>query len=190
MMRRFLLFFLSLFLLSGCKAWASRWAPLPTSFPTPLTRQPPTPEPTSTFDPKLCIYVEVFQPLPDLTSDLLNLYDLAGFRDLEVWAEAYGQVCLDQDKEARGFLPRQTNIRLALNIASLEDLDQVGEVVRDLLEVLESVPQAELPGPDIGTFSITFFSGGSQVQFLFPIDLGRRAYQQGLTGQDLLDVLR
>lgn len=87
-------------------------------------------------------------------------------------------------------MPRQTNIRIAISIASLEDLTQVGNTLADLLETLESVPQDELPGPDIGLMTITFYAGGSEMQFSFPIDLGRRAYGQGLTGEDLLNVLR
>jgi len=189
-MKRLLLVFFLILLLPGCKTWISLWAPTPTSFPTPVTSQPPTPEPTPTFDPMLCIYVEDFRPLPDLSSDLLDLFDLAGFRDIDVWAEAYGQICLDQDKEPRDFLPRQTNIRIALSITSLEDLTQVGNTLADLLETFESVPQDELPGPDIGLMTITFYASGSEMQFSFPIDLGRRAYGQGLTGENLLNVLR
>jgi hypothetical protein len=177
-------------LLSGCKAWVTLWVPTPTSFPTPIIVQTVTPEPTPTFNPLLCIYVEDFRPLPDLSADLLDLYYLAGFRELEIGAEAYGQVCLDENKEARDFLPRQTNIRISSTIASLEDLNLVGNTLRDLLEVLFSIPQEELPGQDIGNLTITFYAGGSDLRFTFPIDLGRRAFDQGLTGEALLNVLR
>jgi hypothetical protein len=189
-MKRYYLSLLILLLLSGCKAWVTRWVPTPTGFPTPVTPQSIPPESTPTFNPLLCLYVEDFRSLPDLSTDLLDLYDLAGFRDIEVWAEAYGQVCLDENKESRDFLPRQTNIRVALSIASLEDLNQVGVRLREILAVLVSVPQAELPGPDIGTMSVTFYAGGSDLKFSFPMDLARRSYDQGLTGEDLIQVLR
>jgi len=190
MMKRVVLSLLLLVLLSGCKAWVTLWAPTPTGFPTPVTPQTVTPESTPTFNPLMCIYVEVFRPLPDLSVDLLDLYDLAGFRDIEAWAEAYGQVCLDENKEARDFLARQTNIRVALSIASLEDLNQVGERLRDVLAVLNSIPQEELPGPEIGEMTVTFYAAGGEMIFSFPIDLARRAFDQGLTGEDLIDVLR
>lgn len=189
-MKRTIFFLLILLLLPGCKAWVTLWAPMPTSFPTPVTPQTIPPESTPTFNPLMCIYVEEFRPLPDLSVDLLDLFDLAGFRDIDVWAEAYGQVCLDKNKESRDFLPRQTNIRVALSLASLEDLNQVGDRLREVLAVLVSIPQEELPGPDIGTMSVTFYAGGSDLKFLFPIDLARRAYDQGLTGEDLINVLR
>lgn len=188
-MKRSLLALLLLLLLSGCKSWVTRWAAPPTTFPTPLVEQTPTFEPTPTFDLRRCIFVENFRPLQDVTDDLINRYTDAGFSSVEIQAEAYGQICLDENKEARQFLPRQTNIRLALPVDSLEDLDLLGNTLRDLLAVMDKMPQESLPGPDIGTFSVTFQAGGGDYQLTFPIDLGRRAYQRGLTGEDLINVL-
>ena len=189
-MKRVLLLLLVSLLLTGCKAWVSRWAPVPTGFPTPPIQLYATPLPSPTFDPRLCILVEDFRPLPDLSADLLDLYDQQGFRDIDLWAEAYGQICLDENKQSRDFFPRQTNIRLGMSIASLEDPQAVGIQLREVLGVLTSVPQEELPGADIGTLSVTFFAAGQQALYIFPLDLGRRAYDQGLTGEDLLAVLR
>ena len=189
-MRRFLIPVLAIFFLSGCKPWVSLWAATPTFFPTPSTALPPTPEPTATFNPLLCLYVEDFRPLNELTTTYFELLDDAGFSDFEVQVEAYGQVCLDDNKEVRVFLPRQTNIRLSISISSLEELELVGNKLRDILDVICSIPQDELPGSDIGNLSVTFSSAGNAMVFSFPLDLGRRALEQGLSGDRLVEVLQ
>lgn len=189
-MRRFMIPILAIFFLSGCRPWIALWAATPTGFPTPITVLPPTPEPTATFNSLLCLYVEDFRPLNELTTTYFDLLDDAGFSDFEVQVEAYGQVCLDDNKEVREFLARQTNIRLSMSISSLEDLELVGNRLRDVLDVIYSIPQVELPGSDIGNLSVTFSSAGNEMQFSFPLDLGRRALEQGLSGDRLVEVLQ
>lgn len=167
---------------------ATPFGALVTMNPLPTLAQ--TGQPTDTPQGG-CSYQTASNPLADLSSQLQDMYNQAGFSNLHVEADAYGENCILADGSQGGFTQTETDLKFVLDEDSLDDSTVLAVQAHEILRIIAGMPEDQLPGPNPGYIGITFqTSKGDTLQYWFPRQVGLNAFQQGLSGDDLLKALQ
>ena len=196
-MNRFLLLLIGVVILSSCKL---PWIGLPEAFKTPdpfsadsdQTRTPalfnteiaPTPD-----SPKInqCAYTWTTQSLPDLTQEVQGEFNRAGFSQLEIIVEAYGESCINTlTNTATGFTVMETDFRITLEVESIQDEDSAGDTLYRIIETLLALPLETYPGIRLGYASVRFIAGTDEKSLRFSLERARKIVEQELRGKELL----
>jgi hypothetical protein len=164
---------------------------------TPLPAMPVTPSPllpvgspTSTETNAPCGYMWATQPLPELTDMVQQALLATGLKDINGRAEAYGENCMDaKTGKARSFATMETDFRISLSVADLTDQQALGQVVEQILAVIDRFPVGQVPGPQPGYIGINFTAAGDRLNLWFRRTESDAARQKGLKGTDLLAAL-
>jgi hypothetical protein len=149
---------------------------------------------TATTEPPRCFYNWAQQDLPDLSKQIQAAMDAAGITGAEAIAGAFGEdnICLDaQGKETtRTFSAMETDFYITLHVPDFADREALGNLLDQVLAVLEQFPPDKTPGPQPGRIAITFAVGEQKHNLSFTITEAADARRRGLKGAALLEALR
>jgi hypothetical protein len=152
---------------------------------TPDTILTPTGESTS------CWYAWATQPLPEVTDSLEKYLLEAGYPNVEVVAEAFGENCVLPDGSVARFLTMYTDIRITLKVDQLENDRYLAEQAETFLRLILDYPPDKLPGSLEGYLGINFEDPQGNTEHLwFKRLAGKEGLDKGLRGEELLEYLR
>jgi len=155
-----------------------------------------TPPPAPTVTPTLgtttnCAWNWATQPLPEVSAQLQAALDAAGIPGATGSAVAFGENCIDyQTNQVRGFAVMETDFGIQVPVASLTDLEALGNLAGQVLLVLERFPVGQVPGPQPGQVQLIFSAGGEELALTFTVEQAAAARSAGLSGAVLLEALR
>lgn len=138
-----------------------------------------------------CAYIWASQSLPEESRQIEQLLIQAGIEDVRVVAEAFGENCVTAEGQIVRFAVMQTDIRLFINVQSLSEQTELGNLTRNLLKIITDIPVTDLPGSQPGYIGIQFISEEEQVLNLwFRRDVAEELLQAGVEGEELLQKLQ
>ncbi|MDP2976344.1 MAG: hypothetical protein Q8N45_09065 [Anaerolineales bacterium] len=155
---------------------------------------PISPTPTETLAdpayPPQCAYVWARQELPELSAQVQQAFDEAGMTGVTARAGAYGENCVDAQGKVVSFSTMETDFYVTAEVTDLTDNENLGNILEDVLIVLDKFPAEKTPGPQPGYIGITFQAGDQAMHLWFTETQGIQARRQGLHGAALLKALR
>lgn len=138
-----------------------------------------------------CAYMWANQPLPHLSREIENLLRQADFKDIRVFAEAYGENCVTEEGEIVRFAAMQTDIRVVVVVQGLNNPTEMGDIAGRLLGVILEVPLSDLPGLQPGYIGIQFSNNEKEALSLwFKRERAEQLLQAGVNGEELLRELQ
>jgi hypothetical protein len=184
--------------LSGCDQWVAtliaRLTPSPTLEPTHTPGGPPFVTTAETPTPELpatCAFVWSTRALPDVTTQINQVFQKMGLNEVEVNASAYGEDCLDTEtNQVVRFSALQTNFDFFISLNSIADPEELGGWLERIMKVLESFAPGKVPGPVAGTVGVSFSNGTDRVDLFFSREKAVNLLKEGLRGQELFEALR
>ncbi len=155
--------------------------------PTAIPRSTYTP--TATVEFAGCGWQWARQDLPEVTAMAqVALIRAAGLSEASVYAEAYGENCLNPDMTVRYFAAMTTDFYVSMPVDSLADLEVLTQRVVISYTTLSALPQDSFPAR-LGYLDFAFTSGGETRRLRAMFTEYRTAIDDGKTGQALLDAL-
>ncbi|KPL74209.1 hypothetical protein AC812_12905 [Bellilinea caldifistulae] len=138
-----------------------------------------------------CAYTWASQSLPEESQQMDQLLKQAGFENVRVVAEAFGENCVNAEGQNVRFAVMQTDVRLFVTVGSLSNPAELGELAASLLNTIFQIPATALPGTQPGYVGIQFTSSQQEVLNLwFKRDWAERLLQSGIRGEELLRELQ
>lgn len=138
-----------------------------------------------------CAYMWANQSLPHLSREIENLLRQADFKDIRVFAEAYGENCVTEEGEIVRFAAMQTDIRVVVAVQGLNNPTEMGDIAGRLLGVILEVPLSDLPGLQPGYIGIQFSNNEKEALSLwFKRERAEQLLQAGVNGEELLRELQ
>lgn len=154
------------------------------SSPTP--QQQPTSTITPDAKPTLCAFVWEPRYLEALSLTLYEAYQDARIPNVQVYADAYGENCLDYyTKDVAVFTPVETNLHISIQVAGLENDLELGNILADVLPLGLQVMVANLEGSQPGYVEIRLVSGDDLQRMVIQFAIVQAALERGLTGENL-----
>ena len=146
---------------------------------------------TDTPEYQPCYYNWDTQSLPDLSAQIQAAIQAAGLTNVTADAEAYGESCYDaQINKPLSFSAMETDFRVTARVQTLTDKDQLGNLLEQILIVLDGFPTEMTPGPQPGYIGVTFQAGSEELQLWFTFTDGESARATGLHSRALLEDLQ
>ena len=146
---------------------------------------------TVTLTNQPCYFNWTTQPLPDLSTQVQAAIETTGLRNVHAAAEAYGENCYDaRTNQPVSFAAMETDFRVTAQVKDLTDREQLGNLLEQILIVLDGFPVGKTPGPQPGYIGFTFQVAGDELRLWFPVADGISARDQRLHGAALLDYLQ
>jgi len=105
-------------------------------------------------------------------------------------AGAYGENCVDAQDKVVSFSTMETDFYVTAEVTDLTDNENLGNILEDVLIVLDKFPAKKTPGPQPGYIGITFQAGDQAMHLWFIETQGIQARRQGLHGDTLIKALR
>jgi hypothetical protein len=167
--------------------------PNPESTPHSNTVTPllPTLTPTATEYPyEQCGWNWATEPLPELSAQVQSAMDAAGLKNITATAEAYGENCITDEGVVDHFSAMETDFRVTAQVSSLTDRESLGNLLEQILIVLDQFPASVTPGPNNGYVGVTFQTKDDELRLWFLVEDGESARALGLRGAALLDKLQ
>ncbi|GIV66877.1 MAG: hypothetical protein AB1457_04480 [Chloroflexota bacterium] len=138
-----------------------------------------------------CAYMWASQFLPEESRKMEELLNQADIDHVRVVAEAFGENCVTANGQIVRFIALQTDIRLFVNVQSLSNSAELGELAFNILQTLLDIPISSLPGIQAGYIGIQFYSNQQEVKNLwFKRDLAEHLLNSGIRDEDFLDALQ
>ena len=139
-----------------------------------------------------CAYVWDTQPLQEETAQLQVAFRENGLSRAEVWAEAYGERCVNVDTKntVGGFIILQTDVHVRMAVLDMEDEDALGKLLALITQTLSNLPDSVFPGTQKGYVGVEFSQDGDLLNLWFLLSDGEKALEDGLRNADLLNALR
>jgi hypothetical protein len=160
----------------------------PTNTATPFL---PTPTPTATEVPyEQCAWNWNTRPLPELSAQIQSAMNGAGLKNVIATAEAYGEDCITAEGVVDHFAAMETDFRITAQVPSLTDRESLGNLLEQILIVLDQFPASVTPGPNDGYVGVTFQTKDDELRLWFLVEEGESARALGLHGAALLDKLQ
>jgi hypothetical protein len=161
---------------------------------SPYSTQMPvaTLDATSTTAPDLsglnepCAFVEAHQDLPDITNQVDGALKLLQ-PEASARAVAYGENCVSASGNS-SFGAMETDFYVTVNATDLNDDDELGTWVLDVMSALEPFKPGVVPGPENGFVEITFQTDNHQRILHISINAFRRL-PSGLHGAEIVQAL-
>jgi hypothetical protein len=176
--------FLTLLTAASASIFAlAQGTPAPKSIPTVTD----TPSPMTADVSQPCAYMWAYQPLPEISTELQAALQ-AVLPEAEARASAYGEDCVAADGSST-FGALETDFYVSIPVQDLTDNGKLGNLVEQVLSVVDGFPPPRVPGGQDGFVEFTFVSGSQQRILRVPIPLGRQLREQGLHGAELLQAL-
>jgi hypothetical protein len=176
---RILLILLLAFLLPGC------------NFPRETADYGSTPVSDTPGSNQPCYYSWATQSLPELSAQVQAAMEAANLTGIRVIAEAYGENCYDsQTNLPVHFSAMETDFRVSIEVSTLSDTDLLGNLLEQILNVLDEFPPEMTPGPQPGYIGVRFVLGEEEINLWFTELDGKTARMQGIHGVDLFEELQ
>ena len=139
-----------------------------------------------------CAYVWDTQPLQEETAQLQVAFRESGLSRAEVWAEAYGERCVNVDTKntVGGFIILQTDVHVRMAVLDMEDEDALGRLLALITRTLADLPDDVFPGTQKGNVGVEFSQDGELLNLWFLLSDGEEALESGLRDAALLNALR
>jgi hypothetical protein len=170
------------FILAACS--------LPGRVPGPRPALTPSATATATPIQEQCYFNWATEALPELSAQVEGALRAAGLPLIAARAEAYGENCYgDQSDEILYFAAMETDFRVTLEAADLDDRAALGDLLETTLAVLDGFPPGATPGPQPGYIGVTLQAGDEVLNLWFTVTDGESARALGLRGEALLDEL-
>lgn len=155
-----------------------------------LRSNPVTETPDAEVGYTQCAWIWATQALPDLSAEVQSALQAAGLTGVTSSAEAYGEDCITASGEVDHFAAMETDFRITVQAASLNDREALGTTLEQILVVLDAFPPESTPGPQSGYVGVTFQAGSDELRLWFTINEGKSALALGLRGASLLDKIQ
>ena len=137
-----------------------------------------------------CYWNWATQPLPDLSAEVQSALEAAGLTGVTASAEAYGENCITGTGVVDHFATMETDFRIRMEVPDLADTAALGDLLEQILVVLDAFPPGATPGPQPGYVGVRFVHGTQDVNLWFSVTYGESARAQGLQGADLFSELQ
>lgn len=151
---------------------------------------------TSTITPSAtsgpgCFYNWATQPLSDLSARIQKSIDDSGLKGVTASAVAYGENCYDNNtNQVVSFASMETDLQVTAQVKSLQDTDELGRLLEQILAILEGLPAQSLSAGHLGNIGITYQAGEASIRLWFTDQAARAARGHGLHGAALLNALQ
>jgi len=146
-----------------------------------------TPTATVSAEYKPCAYMWAYQSLPEISEELQAALR-AVLPEAEARASAYGEDCVAADGSST-FGAMETDFYVNIPVQDLTDNERLGNLVEQVLSVVDGFPRPRVPGGTDGFVEFTFRNGDQQRILRVPIPRGMELRQQGLRGAELIQAL-
>jgi hypothetical protein len=180
---------LLILLLTACNL--SRPNPDPSTGPGPdpaITAISETPAPGDNYTQ--CAWAWNTQSLPDVSAKVQSALEAAGLTGTTVNAEAFGEDCITGTGQVDRFAVMETDFRISVKVPNLTEPAALGDLLEQILVVLDAFPPGVVPGPNAGYIGVTFQAGSDELRLWFMVSDGKAARALGLHGAALLDKLQ
>lgn len=156
---------------------------------TPHIDQPPDGQIATTApNSQNCGYQWANQNLPELSSSFQASIQ-ALQPEAQANAYAFGENCVLSDGSIAGFGAMETDFNITLQVSDLMNESDLGEWIVKVMQVIESIPQEQIAGPQPGRVSMVFQSNGDQKGINFYVN----QYQElpaGLSASEIYEALQ
>lgn len=146
-------------------------------------------ESTPAYETVKCAFMWANDQLPELSADLNQALQTA-LPDSEGYAQAYGENCVTEGGQVVRFHAMETDFYITLKVEDLGDLQVLGELVEEVMDVLSGFPTEETPGPQPGYIGITFESPEDSIRLWDMRTNVEAALESGMRGEDLFNALQ
>ena len=139
-----------------------------------------------------CAYVWDTQPLQEETALLQVAFNDNGLGRAEVWAEAYGERCVNVNTKntVGGFLILQTDVYVRMAVLDLEDEDALGRLLVQITRTLSDLPEDSFPGTQTGYVGVEFSQDEELMNLWFLMSTAEQAVDGGLRDAAFLYALQ
>ncbi len=137
-----------------------------------------------------CAWNWATQSLPDVSAAVQSAMEAAGLTGVTASAEAYGENCITGEGVVDHFATMETDFRISVEVPSLTDTAALGNLLEQILVVLDTFPPGVTPGPNSGYVGVTFQAGSDELRLWFTVVDGESARALGMHGAALLDKLQ
>jgi hypothetical protein len=151
----------------------------------PITAPGETNAPTNVTVVEQCAFVEGRQQLSDVSDRISARMKEAQFPLMNVRAEAYGENCIASDGHLVRFAARETDYYFTISVTDLENQEDLGNLLDNLLEILKLFPIENTPGPNPGYISVVFQSPSKSQNLWFTRQHASDLISQGINGTTL-----
>jgi hypothetical protein len=166
----------------------------PLLFACSLPRIIPSPIPGSGSDTpgnQPCYFNWATQALPELSAQVQAAMQAAGLANVSAAAGAYGENCYDaRTNQPVRFAAMETDFFVTVRMKNLTNQAEMGNLLEQILIVLDGFPTGMTPGPQSGYIRVTFQTAADELRLWFPVTDGEAARAQGLHGAALLEKLQ
>ena len=154
---------------------------------TTLTLQPlAAPTETPLVKPTLCALVWEPRYLESLSLKLYQAYQDARIPNVQVYADAYGENCLDfYTKDVAVFTPIEINLHVSIQVASLDNDFDLGNTLADVLPLALQVLAANLEDSQPGYVEIRLVTADELQRMVIQFPIVQSALERGLSGENL-----
>ena len=156
---------------------------------TPHIDQPPDGETTpAPPNPQDCGYQWANQDLPELSSSFQASIQ-ALQPEAQANAYAFGENCMLADGSIGGFSAMETDFNITLPVNDLTNESDLGEWIVRVMQVIKTIPQDQIVGPQPGRVSMIFQSNGDQKVVNFYVNQ-YQALPAGLSSSEIYQALQ
>jgi hypothetical protein len=146
-----------------------------------------TPTPTVASVTQPCAYTWAYQDLPEISAAFESAVQ-AIVPEAEAHATAFGEDCVAADGSA-AFGAMETDFYIRIPVTDLNDDATLGNLVEQLLPVMDQFPHERLSGPKDGFVEFDFLLGESQRVIRVQIPMIQPLRERGLHGAELLQAI-
>lgn len=170
---------------AGAGIFALAQGALTSDSSSPVTE---TPSPTVVAAYQPCAYTWAYEDLPEISAELQAAIQSV-LPEASAHATAFGEDCVAADGSAT-FGAMQTDFYIRILVTDLNDDAMLGNLIEQLLPIMDQFPRERLRGPKDGFVEFTFFLfGDAQRVIRVPIPLGRELREKGLSGAELIKAI-
>jgi hypothetical protein len=138
-----------------------------------------------------CYFNWATKSLPDLSTQVQAAMQTAGLVNINAIVEAYGEYCYDaRTNQPVSFTAMETDFHVTVLVKDLTDRDHLGNLLEQILIVLDGFPPEMTPGTQAGYIRVTFQAGDNEMHLWFTVNDEESARTQGIQGAALLDKLQ
>jgi len=182
-----LIFFSTIFIV--IRAWTPEAAQIEKSPDLTLTEEPLviaiTPNEVSPYS---CAYTWAYHDVPEVRTKFEAAVK-AILPEANTNASAFGEDCMGADGRAISFITMETDFYVILTVTDLNDNGALGDLIAQVLPVLDNFAPGSIPGPKEGFIEFTFRVGDDQRVVRIPLPLGRELREKGVGGAELIAAI-
>lgn len=134
-----------------------------------------------------CAYTWAYHDLPEISSELQQEVEKV-IQNTESHATACGEDCLHANGST-SFTAMETDFYIVIFTGDLMDDQELGNLVENILIIVNKFVTTNIPGPKEGFVEITFRNEEEAHIIRVPIQLGKKILLERIHGADLIRAL-